>query len=208
MPTSKSIFYTVFISGVITFCVGMFWWGRISEARISALESQIQNEQAKTRVAYYQTIQQDTCGPDCKQAIQTAINMAPSTAPSKAVTQKIVSYLTISSAGVSTSQDWSDVPGTDFTFNKNDFPGLTRAIFEANLSIKDSNGTAFARVYDVTHGIAVDGSEISTISSNSKLTESLPLNFFSGKNTYRIQIKSLTGYEAKYWGGRIALHVN
>ena len=77
---------------------------------------------------------------------------------------------------------------------------------EASLKVAHANGTAFARLFDVTHGIGVSGSEISTTNNAvPKLATSGNLNLWAGRNLYRVQIKSLNSFEITFSEGRIKI---
>lgn len=57
----------------------------------------------------------------------------------------------------------------------------------------------------MTHGIGVQGSNIEATSEAFIRVLSDPLAFWHGKNLYRIQIKSLNGYETSIDSGRIKI---
>ena len=116
-----------------------------------------------------------------------------------------VDYVTIPGSGQSTSFAWSNVTGTDFYFDKSDYPGLVEVYFEATVSLFNGNGTAYIRLYDVTHGIGVQGSDIQTASQTPAINESGKLTFWAGKNLYRIQAKTLTSDTAIYSNGRLRI---
>ena len=89
---------------------------------------------------------------------------------------------------------------------KNDFSQTAYVTFEASLKVADGNGQAFARLFDATHGIAVDGSEISTTNNaDFKFVGTNKLNLWNGKNLYKVQLKSLNGFVITYSGGKIKI---
>lgn len=164
----------------------------------------------------------DDCGPVCQRTIDQKISQAISTISGKERTvetkvvekttpslktqsQPQVIYIPLGGGGSTTSKDWADVGNAEVWLNIDDYPNLDRAYFEGFIKVKHGNGKAYARLYDVTHGIGVQGGEISTSSENYTLVESGSLSFWKGKNLYRVQIKSLNGYEASFDSGRIKI---
>ncbi len=115
------------------------------------------------------------------------------------------SYIQISGSGSTQSTDWTDVVGSDFSFDINrDFEKGAKFAWEGFLRIADANGEAFARIYDVTHGIGVNGSQISVVNQeNFTRANSTNMNFWAGRNVYRVQIKSLNTFIVDYTGGKI-----
>jgi hypothetical protein len=162
----------------------------------------------------------EVCGADCQQLIDEKISQAMATLSGKETakesktaeemtTQKVsqpqVLYIPLGGGGATTSRDWADVGSAEVYLDVNDYPNLEKAYFEGFIKVKYGNGKAFARLYDVTHSIGVQGSDIESASENFTLVESGTLNFWQGKNLYRVQIKSLNGYEASIDSGRIKL---
>lgn len=161
----------------------------------------------------------DTCGPICQQTINQKISEAIATISGKEIikektvvqktptptSQPTVIYIPLGGGGSTTSQNWADVSNAEVYLDVSDYPNLDRAYFEAFIRVKHGNGRAFARLYDVTHGIGVQGGEVYTDNENFTLVESGSLSFWQGKNLYRVQVKSLNGYEAFYDSGRIKL---
>ena len=131
-----------------------------------------------------------------------AVVAAPATVTKKT---KTVTYLPISGSGSTLSTSWIDIPGTDFYMSKSDYPGLVGIYFEANMKLINGNGEAYLRLYDVTHGIAVSGSEISTSSQTSTFVTSGSLNFWSGYNNYRVQARSLTADTTVFESGKLKI---
>lgn len=108
-----------------------------------------------------------------------------------------VSYIPLASQSATTEKDWADVPGSEVTFNlANDYSASAKATFEASLKVAHANGTAYTRLFDDTHKIAVNGSELSVTDSADFIYKiSGALSLWSGTNTYKVQIKSLNGFE-------------
>lgn len=166
----------------------------------------------------------DQCGESCKKQIMDNITVALSTVsatpketvktvtitPLPVVTAKAkaqTAYIPIAGPLSSTSKDWYDLAGTEFYLNFNtDYGKSAYANWDASLKIKDGNGTVYARIYDVTNKIAVNGSEI-LVSNKGDLTQviSSGLSFWAGNNLYRVQLKSLNGFEVTFGSGRIKI---
>lgn len=167
----------------------------------------------------------DSCGQECKKEIDKAVSASLSTVsgetkeiiketvktvtitPAPVVAKDQVVYLPIAGPLSSTSTSWYDLGGTEFYLDYGrDYGEEAYANWDASLSVANGNGTTYARLYDVTNKIAVNGSEVS-VSSSSDLSQvsSGKLYFWQGRNLYRVQIKSLNGYEATFGGGRIKI---
>lgn len=115
-------------------------------------------------------------------------------------------YLPITGSITTTSTSWYDAPGTEFYLNTADYGKSPYLTWEASLKIAHGNGTAFARLFDVTHGIAVNGSEVEVVNkADLTQTYSGSLNFWANNNLYRVQLKSLNTFEVTFGGGRIKI---
>lgn len=122
-------------------------------------------------------------------------------------TKKVRSISIIPIPGSGTVQDnsWKDISGTEFNLNTEDYPTLTGAYLEVNMKLFNGNGVAFVRLFDITTGIEVWGSEVKTSSQNFTVITSDKLILRSGNHQYRIQAKSLTADTTVYNSGRIKL---
>lgn len=122
-------------------------------------------------------------------------------------TKKVRSISIIPIPGSGTVQDssWKDIPGTEFILNTEDYPTLTGAYLEVNMKLFNGNGMAFIRLFDITAGIEVWGSEVKTSSQNFTVITSDKLILRSGNHQYRIQAKSLTADTTVYNSGRIKI---
>jgi hypothetical protein len=118
---------------------------------------------------------------------------------------RTVSYLPISTSGQTMNRDWTSLSGTDFYFDVNDYPGLVEIYFEANTHLFNGNGQAFVRLFDDTHGVGVQGSEISTTFQKDTAVVSGKLSFYQGKNLIKVQAKSLTADTAIFTSGRLKI---
>jgi hypothetical protein len=158
---------------------------------------------------------EDNCSTNCQAYINNAIaklNLGSPSAtlkpvatikPSPVPNTMQTTYVPLS-GGSTQNTDWTAIPSSQFTFNISDYGSKASAIWDANLRVDNANGTTFARIYDTTHNIAVNGSEIN-ISDTSTSTDVVSggLSFWQGNNTYVVQVKSLNSSTAFIDGGRI-----
>lgn len=164
----------------------------------------------------------DKCGEECKsqiveivgsnkaaaieptvQEITKTVTITP--VPSAIKTQ--IAYIPISGTVTTTSSSWYDAPNTDFYLDiEKNYGKSYTANWNASLKVAHGNGTAYARIFDVTHGIAVNGSEVQ-LTDNPNLTQvfSNNLSFWSGNNLYRVQFKSLNTFEVTFGGGQLKI---
>jgi hypothetical protein len=139
--------------------------------------------------------------PICSCAVPTAtIIKAEKTAINKI---KTTQYIPIPGNGSTLENKWTDLPGTEFYISTDDYPNLNGAYFEANMRLLNGNGLAYLRLFDVTAGIEVWGSEISTGSQNFTSVSSGKMTFRTGNHLYRVQAKSLTADTTVFNSGRI-----
>jgi hypothetical protein len=169
----------------------------------------------------------DTCGDKCRQYIDTKIAEAagPSAQPKSTVTPapsvkivplaaptakpkvRSVQYVTIPGSGSATTNDWTNLGGTEFYFDKSDYPGLVSVYFESNMKLFNGNGMAYVQLFDATHGIGVQGSDVQTNSQTDTVVTSGQVTFWAGKNLIRVQAKSLTADTAVFSSGRLKVIV-
>lgn len=175
-----------------------------------SLNQKIPNVQSTSKIEYV-----DKCGVECQKYIDSKTNI-PQPSPTtitKTIYQttpktkiKSIVYVPIPGSG-NIIGDWTSVSGTDFYFDKADYQGLLEINFEGNLKLFNGNGVAYMRLYDVTHGIAVQGSDAQTVNQTSTPVNSGSINFWAGKNLYRVQLKSLTADSAVFDGGKLKVTV-
>jgi hypothetical protein len=116
-----------------------------------------------------------------------------------------VAYVTVPGSGSSSKNDWETLSGTEFYFDKSDYPGLTEVYFEANMKLFNGNGMAYVRLLDSTNGVAVQGSDVQTNSQVNTVVFSGKVNFWAGKNLIKVQAKNLTADTAVYNWGRLRI---
>ncbi len=161
----------------------------------------------------------DQCGADCRAYIdskqqpasaQPVSSPTPMTAPITALAPKptkvrATTYLPLPGSGNTTANDWTNLAGTDFYFNPGDYQGLVELYLEASIHLTNGNGVAYFRLYDATHGIAVQGGDIQTSNQTSTAIVSGKVSFWAGKNLIRVQAKSLTADTAVFDSGRLRI---
>jgi len=138
--------------------------------------------------------------------IPTKIITVKNTVPEKKM--KSVSYVPVTGTGQTLETKWTDLTGTDFYINTDDYPNIKEAYFEGSLRLFNGNGLAYARLMDVTAGVEVWGSDIQTNSQSFVTVVSGNLTLRSGKHLYRVQVKSLTADTTIFNSGRIKLITN
>lgn len=156
----------------------------------------------------------DQCGEECQKYINDRItNNELRIMVTPVPTQKIYAksktrreqVLTIPGEGSVSIMDWIDITATNFYFDTKDYPGLTEVYFEAKMKLLNGNGYGYVRLYDVTNGIAVNGSENNTNGQTEVWTKSQKVYFWAGKNLIRVQAKSLTADTVVYTQGRLRI---
>lgn len=152
----------------------------------------------------------ELCVEEINEIVAEAIKSVPRSVETKVVEVGTISGSTVyvplgGVTAVETSTDWVDVKGTDTYVNaKVDYGEGAKFSWEAFLKVAHGNGQAFARLYDDTNKIAVNGGELTTINNEAyQLVSSGNLNLWSGRNLYKVQVKSLNSFEVTYSGGRI-----
>lgn len=158
----------------------------------------------------------EACPEFCKQEIAAEVAKAVATIsaiPSNVVVGQTltqpgtpqVSFVPLGTSGSTASQDWATLDDTAVFINLADEYGEDAKVsWETSLKVAHGNGQAYARLWDDTNKIAVVGSEISTTNNQEYLTiSSKDLAFWRGGNIYKVQIKSLNGFEVFYSGGKI-----
>jgi hypothetical protein len=107
------------------------------------------------------------------------------------------SYIPMGTSFASFSTGWIEMPDSQVSFDlENDYSKSATVTWSVSLKVQHANGQAFARIWDDTNKIAVSGSEVST-QNNAEFVKvtSGNLAIWRGRNTYKVQIKSLNGFE-------------
>ena len=203
MPSSKIKLFLIiiFVINLIALDIFFFLFWRQSQTNISTVP-----------------IEESKCSSDCTDLIQKTFSALPTpecscSAPTitasstKATTSKAktISYVPITGNGSTLENNWVNLPGTEFYFNPDDYSNIKEAYFEANIKLLNGNGKAYLRLFDITAGIEVWGSEVETSSQSYTTIISGNLTFRSGNHLYRVQAKSLTADTTFFNSGRIKL---
>lgn len=212
----KYLKYYFIISIVVLTVSLLFLFDRVYkvESYLASFSRQVSDD-GKTQTLIQKV---DVCGEDCKREVSDIVSKAISTVSgtTKTIIQKETAtetvskktaYIPLSGPITTTATNWVDAAGTDVYIDlANDYGKSTYVSWEGFLSIANGNGTAFARLYDATHGIAVNGSEISGTSGTSTQVISGSLSLWAGRNLYRVQLKSLNSFVATFASGRIKIN--
>ncbi|MDO8452811.1 MAG: hypothetical protein Q7S79_03610 [bacterium] len=161
------------------------------------------------------------CGEDCQDYIDKkvaeVVALQPTQAPSKetivektttiqvekAAKQVQTTYIPVGGGETSTREvDWVSLENTKFVFDASDYGIDPTVSWDANIKV-DGDSKAYVRLFDETNGIGVQGSEQTTTSNSYINLSAGPLAIWRGRNTYKVQIKSLNGAQVYYSSGRI-----
>jgi len=104
-----------------------------------------------------------------------------------------------------TDTNWTNVAGSDVQLKISDYGSNPYATWDAITWVVGGSGDVTLRLFDVTNGVGVSGSEISVSSAQPTLVSSGRLSFFTGNNTYRVQMKSQTSSPVQFDFGRIKI---
>lgn len=182
--------------------------------RISVLEKGLSGDGAATAPSLSSTAQiSGLSQEEVKNLIQESVALITPAPEIKVVekqtqtTSSQVSFISLGGTSTTTSSDWVEVPGSEISLDLiSDYGSGATASFEGFLKVAHSNGKAFARLFDDTNKIAVDGSEISVENKDTltlMTTKNLPI--WAGRNIYKVQIKSLNSFEITYGGGKLKI---
>lgn len=116
-------------------------------------------------------------------------------------------YIPLGGSGSTDDGRWEDISGMEVYIDKSKYPKNTSFYFEASLKVKDGNGEAHARLFNVTTNTGVDYSEITSIGGEFKRAASGKINISSGNNLYRVQMFSTTQYEVYIEGPKVKVMV-
>ena len=215
LPKMGNKLSIVALSGMVALAVGFIFLFK-SQQELSSRISSIPGQPSPQRNDESGTTTVDTCGDECLKKIQEEVASAVSTisatpkttmVQTTTSTKKNTSYISLNGPVSTTSTQWVDIPGVEVYIDLvNDYGKGATAGWEASLKVAHGNGQAFARLFDVTHGIAVDGSELSTTNnSNYSIVSSSNIYLWAGRNLYRLQLKSLNSFEVTFLSGHIKI---
>lgn len=141
-----------------------------------------------------------------QQQAQLASTQNQTSQTTQTLTSKVPVYIPLGWVGSGTSLDFATLTTQELAIDSNDYSGYKNMQLEVNLRVYQGNGKAFARLYNNIDFTAVNGSEVATTSSDYTWVSSSTFSLPSGKKTYRIQLKSLTGYSADVQNARLKVN--
>jgi len=135
----------------------------------------------------------------------TAQTTSTATSVSSSTVSRAPAYIPLGWSGSSAGTDWTSIIGQEFIIDTGDYAGYTSMQFEVNMRIFQ-NGQAFARLEVKDMGTSILASEVSTVATDYTWVSSAGFTLQSGKKTYRLQLKSLTGYSTDVINARIKVN--
>lgn len=112
-------------------------------------------------------------------------------------------YIPLGYGGAATSLNYSTIDTYEVSLDPADYPGYSSVSLELSLRVYQGNGTAYARLVDTTDSQPIWQSEVSTTNQNYNWLYSPQFTLPAGKKTYKLQLKTLTGYEAGVQNARL-----
>lgn len=132
---------------------------------------------------------------------QTQTQSTTSTSTSKAPL-----YIPLGVTAGSSSTEWATQGSVEIVLDPADYSGYKNMQLEVLLRVFQGNGKAYARLFNHTDGSGITASEVTTTSESYTWVTSSGFTLAGGKKTYRLQLKSLTGYEASIQYARIKVN--
>ncbi len=199
---NKAVWFVVFI--LLMFLVGGF---AFMQYQISGLRTSIDRREDGLKVTVTATpIPYIIISPTPTPTNTASLTPTPKVVlitPIPQINAPKITYIPLT-GGSTQNTDWVTVPGSGFNFNISDYGSKASVIWDANIRVDNASGQTFVRLFDTTHGITVNGSEINIIDTSSSTdVTSGGLSFWQGNNSYVVQIKSLNGSTAFMDSGRI-----
>lgn len=116
------------------------------------------------------------------------------------------SYIPLNWQASSTTLNWTSISSQQFVIDSVDYPNATSAQFQVQMRVFEGNGTASAVLYDVEDNTLIGSSQVSTTSQDYTWLYSSTFPLPSGKHTYELELKSLTGYSADVENARLRIN--
>lgn len=157
------------------------------------------------------TVAEATCPVDCLTTIEEATGKAITPAPviENQASQPAVKEIYIPlGSGSTSSQDWEELAGVEAVIDSANYPNIKEVIFEAVLRIPSANGRVYAKLYDVTSKHDVWFSEVSAEGPTAYRAESAAIVLSSGRNLYRVKMKTTMSYQSILDSARIKIVLN
>ncbi len=87
-------------------------------------------------------------------------------------------------------RDWTDIPGLEVTIDTSKYPGIDSIVFEATIWPEGGNGSAYARINNISDSNPLIESQISNTSINGQLKTSGNIPLPTGSKKYGVQAKT------------------
>ena len=121
-------------------------------------------------------------------------------------TKKNTTYINLGGTKSVSTNNWEDINSTDVYLDiKNEYGENAYVDWEASVNINSTSAKVYVRLYDVTHNIAVNGSELSSNLLTTTRVSSGRLYLWQGHNQYRVQIRSTDPYLGTFESGRVKI---
>lgn len=120
-------------------------------------------------------------------------------------TKKPPLYIPLAASLSVSSSSWAEAGGSSFSIDPGDYVGYTNMQLEGNLKAASGNDKASARIKN-PDGTSILISEVSTTSQSSVWVSSSGFSLGSGNKTYKIEMKTLTGFGAILDNARIKVN--
>lgn len=127
---------------------------------------------------------------DLKSRISTLEN-APKSSPTSSSSNKVPVYIPIGAGGSNSNNNWANMPGYEISLDPGEYSGYSNMYLEVNMRLNSAGGNAMVRLTS-SDGTAIS-SELSTPQTVYSLNTSLGFKLLSGRNTYKLQVKSSGG---------------
>lgn len=140
--------------------------------------------------------------------LQDAVKLTKPVVTNTTVSKNTVKELYIPlGSGSTSSKDWIDLSGVEVYITPENYGKIKEMYFEATLRIPSGNGTAYARLKNVTDSVSFFESEVSKDGSSGQLISSGKLPLYSVTKLFRVQLKSSLGAEVVLDNARIKIFV-
>lgn len=166
-------------------------------------------EESVTTVA---TPQASLCDESCQQSIAKEVvgeiptpQITPAINPSSINTSH--EYIIPLGSGTVRSLDYTDVPGAEVYIDTNNYPKITKVVFEVYMTIPTASGLAYAKLYNVTDKHDVWFSEVS-METDQVVRNVADVSLEKGNKLYRVQLKSTMNVDVRLLNARIHIYTN
>ncbi len=144
---------------------------------------------------------------DLKQQITSLKKSSSTTSTTSTSSNRSPVFIPLGNTGTNSTNDWVTIPYLEATIDTADYPNYKNAVLEVSLRVFQGSGTAYARLINISSGLAILDSQISTGSFDYTWVSSNAFQLYLGRNTYRVQLKTLTaGYDASVQGARLRIN--